>query len=136
LARPAITVAMFFTGLHFAGDLAGQAVTHVAGTTAGQIATEAAIAGGITGGGEVLVSTTGEGVRQAAGRLFLRLQSCYAKRRAAWLAEWLERELLRGLLAELRRGAEVPASEAFCSVEKQLATLEKNCLEAAPRSEA
>lgn len=125
LARPAITVAMFFTGLHFAGDLAGQAVTHVASTTAGQIATEAAIAGGITGGGEVLVSTTGEGVRQAAGRLFIRLQSRYAKQRATWLAEWLERELLGDLLADLRRGAEVSESEAFHAVETQLAALAK-----------
>ena len=31
LARPAITVALFFTGLHFAGDLAGQAAAHAAG---------------------------------------------------------------------------------------------------------
>ena len=69
LARPAITVALFFTGLHFAGDLAGQAAAHAAGATAGQLATEAAITGGITGGGEALVSTTSEGVRQAAGRL-------------------------------------------------------------------
>ena len=73
LARPAITVALFFTGLHFAGDLVGQAAAQAAGTTAGHLATEAAIAGGITGGGEALVSTTSEGVRQAAGRLFGRL---------------------------------------------------------------
>ena len=108
LARPAITVALFFTGLHFAGDLVGQAAVHAAGATAGHLATEAAIAGGITGGGEALVSTTSEGVRQAAGRLFIRLQSRYAQQRARWLAEWLERELLGDLLADLRRGAEVP----------------------------
>ena len=113
LARPAITVALFFTGLHFAGDLAGQAAAQAAGTTAGHLATEAAIAGGITGGGEALVSTTSEGVRQAAGRLFGRLQSRYAQQRAGWLAEWLERELLGELLADLRRGAEVPQGGAF-----------------------
>ena len=83
LARPAITVALFFTGLHFAGDLVGQAAAHAASTTAGHLATEAAIAGGITGGGEALVSSTSEGVRQAAGRLFGRLQSRYAQQRAA-----------------------------------------------------
>ena len=113
LARPAITVALFFTGLHFAGDLAGQAAVHAAGATAGHLATEAAIAGGITGGGEALVSTTSEGVRQAAGRLFVRLQSRYAQQRAGWLAEWLERELLGDLLADLRRGAEVPEGAAL-----------------------
>ena len=108
LARPAITVALFFTGLHLAGDMVGQAAAQAASATAGHLATEAAIAGGITGGGEALVSTTSEGVRQAAGRLFGRLQSRYAQQRAAWLAEWLERELLGDLLADLRRGAEVP----------------------------
>ncbi len=123
VARPAITVAMFFTGLHFAGDLVGQAATHAAGATAGQLATEAAITGGITGGGEVLVSTTSEGVRQAAGRLFGRLQSRYAQQRAGWLAEWLERELLGELLADLRRGAEVPEGKEFQEVTTAIAAL-------------
>ncbi|MBU4271482.1 MAG: GTPase domain-containing protein [Planctomycetes bacterium] len=117
VARPAITVALFFTGLHFAGDLAGQAAAQAAGATAGHLAAEAAIAGGITGGGEALVSTTSEGVRQAAGRLFGRLQSRYARQRAGWLAEWLENELLGDLLANLRRGAEVPREAAFQEVE-------------------
>ncbi len=123
LARPAITVALFFTGLHFAGDLAGQTAVHAANLTAGHLATEAAIAGGFTGGGEALVSTTGEGVRQAAGRLFIRLQSRYAQQRAAWLAEWLERELLGDLLADLRRGAEVPQSEEFREASARIAAL-------------
>ncbi len=124
LARPAITIGLFFTGLHFAGDLAGQAAVHAAGHTASQLATEAAITGGITGGGEALVSTTSEGVSQAAGRLFLRLQSRYAQQRAQWLADWLETELLGGLLAELRQGAEVPQSPAFQEVENLLDALQ------------
>ncbi len=123
LARPAITIGLFFTGLHFAGDLAGQAAVHAAGHTASQIATEAAITGGITGGGEALVSTTSEGVSQAAARLFLRLQSRYAQQRAGWLADWLESELLGSLLSELRLGAEVPQSPAFRDVEKMLGEL-------------
>jgi hypothetical protein len=123
IARPAITVALFFTGLHFAGDVAGQAAAHAAGATAGQLATEAAITGGITGGGEALVSTTSEGVRQAAGRLFLRLQSRYTQQRARWLAEWLERELLGDLLVDLRRGAEVPQGREFLEVQSAVAEL-------------
>jgi hypothetical protein len=126
LARPAITVGLFFTGLHFAGDLAGQAVTHAATTTAGQLATEAAIAGGITGGGEVLVGGTSEGVRQAAGRLFGRLQSRYAQQRADWLAKWLEQELLGNLLADLRRGAEAPSSKEFQEIEAAMAVLSRD----------
>ena len=123
VARPAITVALFFTGLHFAGDLAGQAAAQAAGATAGHLATEAAITGGITGGGEALVSTTSEGVRQAAGRLFGRLQSRYTQQRARWLAEWLERELLGDLLADLRRGADVPEGKEFREVESVVAGL-------------
>jgi hypothetical protein len=119
VARPVITVALFFTGLHFAGDLAGQAAVNAAG----HLATEAAITGGITGGGEALVSTTSEGVRQAAGRLFGRLQSRYTQQRARWLADWLERELLGDLLADLRRGAEVPAGKEFQEVEAAISSL-------------
>lgn len=123
LARPAVTVALFFTGLHFAGDLVGQTAVQVASSTAGHIATEAAIAGGIAGGGEAIVSTTSEGVRQAAGRLFIRLQSRYAQQRAAWLAQWLEQELLGDLLRDLRHGAEVPRSEPFRQVEQAVTSL-------------
>ena len=113
VARPAITISLAVSGWVLAGDLVGQAAVH----TAGHLATEAAIAGGITGGGEALVSTTGEGVRQAAARLFRRLQARYAQQRARWLADWLERELLGELLAELRRGAEAPQGEEFRRVE-------------------
>jgi hypothetical protein len=123
LARPAITVGLFFTGLHFAGDLAGQAAAHAAGQTMGHFATEAAIAGGITGGGEALVSSTSEGVRQAAGRLFVRLQARYAQQRARWLADWLEHEFLGDLLGDLHRGAAVASSEAFRAVEASMADL-------------
>ncbi len=123
LARPAITIGLFFTGLHFAGDLAGQAAAHAAGQTVSHFATEAAIAGGITGGGEALVSSTSEGVRQAAGRLFVRLQARYAQQRARWLADWLEHEFLGDLLNDLQRGAEVTAGEAFQAVEASLAEL-------------
>ena len=120
VARPAITVFLFVSGWHLAGDLAGQAVAQAAGHTVGQLAQEAAIAGGITGGGEVLVSTTSEGVSQAAGRLFGRLQSRYAQQRAGWLAGWLEHELLGNLLSRLRAGAEVPLGAAFHEVEESL----------------
>lgn len=123
VARPAITISLAVSGFVLAGDLVGQAAVHAAGHTAGQLATEAAIVGGVTGGGEALVTTTSEGVRQAAGRLFLTLQARYAQQRAGWLADWLEHELLGGLLAELRRGAEVPGSSPFAAVEQALGDL-------------
>jgi hypothetical protein len=129
VARPAITVLLFVSGWHVAGDLAGQAVAQAAGHTVGQLAQEAAIAGGITGGGEALVSTTSEGISQAAARLFGRLQSRYAQQRAAWLANWLEQELLGDLLAQLRAGAEVPAGTPFQTVEQSLAALDQEAIE-------
>ena len=119
IARPAITVALAVTGWGMAGDLVSQAAGH----TAAGLATEAAITGGITGGGEAVVSTAGEGVRHAAGRLFARLQSQYAQQRASWLAGWLEGELLGDLLAELRRGAEVPDSREVAEVQEALDSL-------------
>ncbi len=124
VARPAITISLAVSGWVLAGDLVGHVAVQAAQQTAGHLATEAVIAGGIAGGGEALVSTTGEGVRQAAGRLFLRIQARYAQQRAEWLAAWLERELLGDLLAELRGGAEVPQSAAFASVVAALDELE------------
>ena len=123
LARPAITVSLAVSGWVLAGDLVGHAAAQAVQHTAGHLATEAAIAGGITGGGEALMSTTTEGVRQAAARLFLRLQDRYAQQRAAWLAAWLEKELLGELLLDLRRGAEVPVCEPFREVESVLAEI-------------
>jgi len=125
VARPAISVLLVVSGWHVAGDLAGQAAAHAATQTVGQLAQEAAIAGGIAGGGEALVSSTSEGVRQAAGRLFIRLQTRYAQQRAQWLAGWLEQELLGNLLDDLRRGAEVPHSAAFRETETLLDTLRR-----------
>ncbi len=113
IARPAITVSLAVSGWILAGDLVGQTAVHVAGHTAGNLAAEAAIAGGITGGGEAVVGVAGEGVKQAAARLFRQLQTRYAELRAAWLTSWLERELLGDLLADLRRGAQASASVPF-----------------------
>jgi hypothetical protein len=117
VARPAITVTLFVSGGVLAGDLVGQAAMHAAGHVAGHVAADAAIATGIT---EAVVSTTGEGARQAAARLFRRLQDRFAKKRAQWLADFLEKELLGGLLDELRQGAAVPESIAFRNVESAM----------------
>jgi hypothetical protein len=126
LARPAITVSLAVSGWLLAGGLVHDAALHVAGHTVGQLATEAAITGGVTTGGEALVATTGEGLKQAAAQLFRQLQANYAQRRASWLAAWLERELLGDLLSDLRRGAEATQSEAFREVESALAGLRQD----------
>jgi hypothetical protein len=120
VARPAITVTLCVSGGVLAGDLVGQAAMHAAGHVAGQIAADAAIATGIT---EAVVTTTGEGARQAAARLFRRLQTRFAQKRAQWLADFVERQLLGDLLAELRQGAAVPESIEFKNVEAAMAEL-------------
>jgi hypothetical protein len=123
LARPAITIGLFVSGWVVAGDLVGQAAAHAVGQTAGHLAAEAAIAGTIAGGGEAIVGSAGEGVRQAAARLFLRLQTRYAQQRAKWLYDCLERELLGDLLVDLRRGAELPQSTVMRQIEEAVSRL-------------
>jgi hypothetical protein len=123
LARPAITVTLAVSGWILAGDVVGQAAAHVAGQTASHLATEAVIAGGTTVGGEAVVSVTGEGVTQAAARLFRRLQLHYTEMRARWLANWLESEMLGNLLSPLRQGAEIVGSGPFREIELALDAL-------------
>jgi hypothetical protein len=120
VARPAITVTLCVSGGVLAGDLVGQAAMHAAGHVAGHVAADAAIATGIT---EAVVSTSGEGARQAAARLFRRLQTRFAQKRAQWLADFVERQLLGDLLAELRQGAAVPEAIEFKTVEAGMAEL-------------
>jgi hypothetical protein len=79
------------------------------------------------------VATTGEGIKQAAAQLFRRLQSHYAQQRAAWLARWLEAELLGDLLSELRQGAEATKHEAFLAAQAAVTALSAGWLEAAAR---
>jgi hypothetical protein len=123
IARPAITVVLLVTGTFVGSEVMGQTALHLAGHTAGNLAAEAAIAGGITVGGDAVMTATSEGVRQTAARLFRRLQNSYAESRAAWLAGWLDRELLGGLLADLRRGADAQRSPAFRAAMTALASL-------------
>jgi hypothetical protein len=125
IARPAITVSLAVSGWVLAGDVVSHAAVQVASDTMSHVATEAAITGGVTSGGEALVSATSEGMQQAAARLFRRLQTRYAELRFNWLVDWLERELLGNLLADLRRGAEVPRSPAFREVEAALKALKE-----------
>ena len=122
VARPAITVTLCVSGGVLAGHLAGHAAMHVAGQVAGdaagQVAADAAI-------GEVVVAGAGEGARQVAARLFGRLQTLFVQKRAQWLADFVEKQLLGDLLAELRQGAAVPESIEFKKVEAALAELNK-----------
>ncbi|MGC3969459.1 MAG: GTPase domain-containing protein [Pirellulales bacterium] len=91
-ARPAVTVSLALTGILLpAGDVLGQTLVHVAGQTAGEIATAVVVAGG----GEAAVGAAGTGLKHAAGQLFRRLQVDHARRRAEQLTEIFQREVTR-----------------------------------------
>jgi len=121
IGRPAITVGLVLTGAAWTG--ADQAIVHAAGGALAELAKDAAITTTVTGGGEAVVSVAGESVKQAAARLFARLQSGYARLRAAWLAGWLQREVLGDLLDDLRAGAEVTATAEYREAADALAEL-------------
>jgi hypothetical protein len=109
-ARPAVTVSLALTGILLpAGDVLGQTLVHVAGQTAGEIATAVVVAGS----GEAAVGAAGTGLKHAAGQLLRRLQVDHARRRAEQLTEIFQRELLGNLLAELRAGAELTETREY-----------------------
>lgn len=117
VARPAITVSLAVSG----GVLVADALSHVVVATATQVATDTAVA---TAGTEVVTTAAGEGVKQAAARLFGTLQEHYVARRSAWLAEWLEANLLGRLLTYLRSGAAVDHAPELREVGDALRALE------------
>ncbi|HPP51332.1 MAG TPA: 50S ribosome-binding GTPase [Thermoguttaceae bacterium] len=112
MARPMITGSLFFTGLHLAGEAVGQMAGH--GTM--EIVVNTALAAGMTGGGEAVLTTTGQTARQTASQLLLSLQTQYVADRQQWLADWLDRHLLAPLLDELRRGARLPEGPLFSQI--------------------
>jgi hypothetical protein len=94
-------------------------VTHVAADAA------------IVVGGDLGVTTAGAGLKHALAQLFRRIQEQYARRRAEWLAGWLERELLGSLLLELREGADTPRLPAFARAERLVAEMSQSPVAAA-----
>jgi hypothetical protein len=111
VGRPAITVALVLSGVAWTG--ADHALVQAASGALAELVKDTLITTTVTGGGEAVVAVAGESAKQAAARLFARLQSGYAQLRAGWLAELLELELLGELLAELRLGAEITQSDEF-----------------------
>lgn len=115
VGRPAITVALVLSGVAWTG--ADHALVHAASGAIAELVKDTLITTTVTGGGEAVVAVAGESAKQAAARLFARLQSGYARLRARWLAGLLEQELLGELLAELRLGAEITLSPEFVAVD-------------------
>ncbi len=123
-ARPGLSVALGLTGFgwplgdaatHFASHAVWQSALHVAGDFAtGTVA--AAV------GETAITSTASSGIGYLQAR-FHRLQAAFTARRAAWLAERLERDLLGQTTRQLIQAVGVPQSEAFLQTDRLLQKL-------------
>ena len=97
VARPMITVSLALSGFAF-------------GATA---VTQAALASGMTVGGETLLHVGSEGVRQSAAKLFRKIQEDFVTKRSGRFYEQFHAELWNSLIERLRTGAKIVDSEPF-----------------------
>lgn len=110
-ARPALSVALFFTGFGFTGI--DQVATHGMMQAAMHVASEVAAGAAVATAGETAVSTTASTSVGYVQAKFHRLQTAFTTRRARWLAAQLESGLLGALAADLQTAACVDRSAAF-----------------------
>jgi len=125
-ARPATSVVLFVTGFGPVGhaitpvfaDAAVQGVVHFAGDVAGGTVAAAV--------GETVLST---GAGTSIGYFetkFRRLQTAFTGRRAAWLADILQANLLGSMPRELQDAARVVDGVEFCELESALQRLSRS----------
>ncbi len=125
VARPVVSLSLVLGGFAIAGDVVGQAATHVLTHTV----TEVAITGGIAGGGEAAVTGAASGVRRTAAQLVSHLQKKYAQSRAQWVVWWLHETLLGQLVARLEEGAALTDRPEYVQVRKTLDVLRRSMQE-------
>ncbi|MFO0917433.1 MAG: GTPase [Planctomycetaceae bacterium] len=123
-ARPGLSVVLGLTGF---GWPFGDAATHIASHAVWQSALH--VAGDVASGtvaaavGETAITTTASsGISYLQAR-FHRLQAAFTARRAAWLAERLERDLLGQTTRQLIQAVGVPQCEPFQRTEDLLQQL-------------
>ena len=119
--RPVASVVLFSLGFGPAGDLAATALGHAAASTLVHVAADVAGGAATAVAGEAAVSTaagTSAGFLQA---WFQRLQDAYVERRARWLMERLQGELLGTLPEDMRSAAGVRATPEWSKAESHLA---------------
>ena len=119
-ARPAVSVALFLTGVGPVGDVLVPAMAN----SALHFASEAVGATVLTTVGDKVIA---EGASTGAGYLeaqFRQLHSAFAQSRADWLAH--ELQIVLGTLPhELAQAAAIPKSSAYREVTQQLSQLRK-----------
>ncbi|WP_339729192.1 GTPase [uncultured Gimesia sp.] len=125
VARPALSVGLFFVGFGAVGDVGTQIVTDT------MIQSVVNVSGDVAGGavtttvGETAVSSTaasGAGYLEAK---FRRFHAVFAQKRTEWLATAIREHLLKTLPEELKSAVNLPDSEDFQSVQNSVSMLEE-----------
>ncbi|QDV51527.1 GTPase [Gimesia fumaroli] len=124
VARPALSVGLFFVGFGAVGDVGTQIVTDT------MIQSVVNVSGDVAGGavtttvGETAVSNTaasGAGYLEAK---FRRFHAVFAQKRTEWLATAIREHLLKTLPEELKSAVSLPDSEMYQSVQNSVSKLE------------
>ncbi len=125
VARPAMSVGLFFVGFGAVGHAGSQLVTdtmiqsvvNVAGDVAGGAATT-------TVGETAVSSTTATGVGFLEAK-FRRFHAVFAQKRTEWLATAIRKHLLKTLPEELNSAVNLPDSEDYQAVQNSVSELEQ-----------
>ncbi|WP_298866697.1 GTPase [uncultured Gimesia sp.] len=125
VARPALSVGLFFVGFGAVGHAGSQLVTdtmiqsvvNVAGDVAGGAATT-------TVGETAVSSTTATGVGFLEAK-FRRFHAVFAQKRTEWLATAIRKHLLKTLPEELKSAVELPNSTYYQAVQNSVSELEQ-----------
>ncbi len=113
VARPVITVSLALSGF----AIGAQVVSQIVG--------EAAIAGGITAGGEAMLHVGSEGVGRSVAKLFGKIQEDFVAARSRRFYQRFHEELWSDLILRLRTGAGMMESEPFRDCKEQLNELRR-----------
>lgn len=125
VARPALSVGLFFVGFGAVGDAGTQLVTNTMIQSVVNVAGDVAGGAAATTVGETAVSSTaatGMGYLEAK---FRRFHAVFAQQRTEWLATAVREHLLKTLPEELKSAVDLPDSEAYLVVQQSLHELEK-----------
>lgn len=116
-ARPAVSIALFVTGMGPVGNAVGHLATETVVSSAVSVAGDVA-AGGVTAAvGETWISSTASSGAAWLEARFRRIHEQFVAQRAAWLAGLLQKYLLGSLPEELANAAVIPESLTFQEIE-------------------
>lgn len=125
MARPALSVGLFFVGFGAVGDAGTQLVTNTMIQSVVNVAGDVAGGAAATTVGETAVSsTTASGIGYLEAK-FRRFHAVFAQQRTEWLATAVRKHLLKTLPEELKSAVDLPDSEYFKAVQNSLSELEQ-----------